>query len=213
MTIFKRTLIYITVGTVTYIFVNRFFPGKKPEIIEMDPDLVRGGAEVVRVPMWTKLLSDPALKIGIMSVFLTHFVFVYQNELVAILSSQAVLDVARKRKGECAKLINDFAVENDLEQYTTKVRELIVKDNLTFTDKVKSLKYKLGYILKGKFTGKKRALALLLIGIVITCSVTGIGGLCMILDALKKLFEEGKISEAVYIELVEHAKRKFKVNS
>jgi hypothetical protein len=35
----------------------------------------------------------------------------------------------------------------------------------------------------------------------------------MILDALRKLFEEVKISEAVYIELVEHAKRKFKVNN
>ena len=213
MTIFRRTCIYVTVGTVTYIFVNRFFPGKKPEIIEMDRDLVRGGEEIVRVPKWTKLLGDPALKIGIISVFLTHFAFVYQNELVAILSSQAVLDVARKRKGVCAKLINDFAMENDLELYTNKVREVLVKENLTFKDKVQFLKLKLGYILKGNFTGKKRALALLLIGIVISCSLTGIGGLCMILDALRKLFEEGKISEAVYIELVEQAKRKFKVNN
>ena len=71
MTIFRRTFIYVTVGTVTYIFVNRFFPGKKPEIIEMDRDLVRGGEEIVRVPKWTKLLGDPALKL-VSLVFYLH---------------------------------------------------------------------------------------------------------------------------------------------
>ena len=70
--------------------------------------------------------------------------------------------------------------------------------NLTLNDKLNLLKIKLDFIINGECAGKKRFIVVTLLGLIITFSVSGVGGLALILEALYRLFQEGKISKAVY---------------
>jgi recombinational DNA repair protein (RecF pathway) len=51
------------------------------------------------------------------------------------------------------------------------------------------------------------------IGALLIFTISGVGGLAMILEALYRLFEEGKISRALYQQILEALARKFGRNS
>ena len=52
-----------------------------------------------------------------------------------------------------------------------------------------------------------------LLGIILTFTISGVGGLVLVLEALYRLFQEGKISKAVYTQVVKAlSKRWFKKN-
>ena len=55
----------------------------------------------------------------------------------------------------------------------------------------------------------KKIIILLIIGVILSCCLSGIIGLSAILEALRRLLLEGKISEALYNELVDEALEKY----
>jgi hypothetical protein len=73
------------------------------------------------------------------------------------------------------------------------VKELILDKRISLSDKINALKCKIAYLLETDFLG----LLLLLIG----CGRIGASGLFVILDTLRKLFNERKLSRAFYEEL------------
>jgi hypothetical protein len=207
MAIFRRTIIYVVVGIGTTLLSKRLFPEKKKELELSDSDIIRGGDNVIKIPLLTKLLTDRSLKIGLLAIFGTHMLIDYSDQLKQALMSQAMIEYAMRREGVCADRINRIATENELYKHSLVMRELLLDKNLTVLEKGQFLYYKIEAILRGKSPKRKRYILLALIG----CSLTGVGGLCIILEALRKLWEDGQISDALYRELVKHAKKQHSI--
>lgn len=196
-----KTIVYIIVGTGTYYIMEKFFPEQKDVKPRTDVKLVRGGDEIVRVPIWRRLVRNRSLKVGVIAVFVAHIGNLYNAELIALLTDASIINVAKKGSGKCAKLISRFAAKNGITDAPESLREIVVNQSLTFDKKSELFKNKIEYIITRNFPGKKKYLLLLVFGMMIACALTSVGGLAVILDALRKLFEKGKISEALYEEL------------
>jgi hypothetical protein len=180
-----------------------FFPEKKEGASHNGDPAIRGkgGDEVVKLPLLKRITRNKSLKVGMVVIFIASMVGTYNKELVKVLSESDVIELAKSGNGRCARVISKFIEENKISQTPESIRNLAVADRLGFDEKAELLKIKIEYILKNNFPGKRKYIILLLFGVVITCAVTSAGGLALILDALRKLFEKGKISEALYEEL------------
>jgi hypothetical protein len=82
------------------------------------------------------------------------------------------------------------------------MKSLIVSNNIGMEEKISLLKIKLNFIINGECAGKRKFLVAAILAAVITVTISGVGGLALILEALLQLFEEGKISKALYKQLV-----------
>ncbi len=213
MICFNKTLLCITVGGVTYIIVSKLFPEKKTNSGRLDPKQVSGGSEEIKASLLQKLLKDRALKVSTISMFAVYTVVGFKDEIinaiVSALSDQPVLTAMDKSKSISAKLVTTIIAENNLSDVTTEVAERVLAKSLTFKKMSVFLKIKLSRILKKGVKGNKRSLILLLVGIITILAMNGLGGLCLVLEALRKLFEEGEISEALYESLKEVAEESY----
>jgi hypothetical protein len=90
-----------------------------------------------------------------------------------------------------------------LDLHTKSMRSLIISNNLGREEKIALLKIKLDFIINGECAGKKRFLIMAILGAVISVAISGVGGLALILEALYRLFQEGKISKALYKRIVQ----------
>ena len=196
------------IGLSTYFLINKFFP--KSKIDEMD--------EIDRSFLGTllyQLSQDPALKIGLLALFGTATVMHFNQEIVELLSQADFLRLcknpknknlptiylSRNREDKTFQIICDIAQKYDLFEHldhSADLRELILNNKLTYHDKVNLLKIKLDFIINGEYFGKTRFVVVTLLGLIMAVSVSGVGGLALILEALYRLFQEGKISKAVY---------------
>ena len=61
---------------------------------------------------------------------------------------------------------------------------------------------KLDFIIDGECAGKNQFLIIVLLGLILTFTVSGVGGLRLILEVLYHLLQEGKISKTVYTQVV-----------
>jgi len=95
----------------------------------------------------------------------------------------------------------DIIIEHELDLHTKPVRWLIAHNQLNSEEKISLLKIKLDFILNGECGGKRRFLVVTILGVVIAFSVSGVGGLSLILEALYRLFKEGKIKKALYYQI------------
>ena len=82
------------------------------------------------------------------------------------------------------------------------MREIIVSHTLSDEHKISLLKIKLDFIINGECAGKFRFLVMAIIAAILTFTISGVGGLALILEALYRLFQEGKISKAVYKQVI-----------
>ena len=89
------------------------------------------------------------------------------------------------------------------------MKALLVSQTLTNEQKVNLLKIKLDYIINGECSGKTRFLVMAIIGAILAFTISGVGGLALILEALYRLFQEGKISKALYKEIVKALTKKW----
>ena len=82
--------------------------------------------------------------------------------------------------------------------------ELLINKYLTYSDKTNLLKIKLDYIINGQCYGKKRFIIQTLIAVLLGLVMTGMGpvSISLFLNALLMLFREGKISRALYLQLM-----------
>jgi hypothetical protein len=204
-----KALNYIVVGVSSYYISRRFSFKAVNEFESNDKNVPRGGDNTPSPSLIRRILENQDLKFAIASVMLVHCLNNFQDELVKLISEASMYTHLSKSSGKCAKLIHKFATENEIYETTKKLRETLIKHNLTFEDKVEFIKIKLAHILKMKKYANKKIIILLIIGIILSCCLSGIIGLSAILEALRRLLIEGKISEALYNELVDEALEKY----
>ena len=100
------------------------------------------------------------------------------------------------------KIVCDIVKEHDLHLHTKTLRKIIVSKNLSDEHKISLLKIKLDFIINDECGGKIRFLVMAILAAIRTLTISGVGGLVLILEALYSLFQEGKISKAVYTQIV-----------
>ena len=86
--------------------------------------------------------------------------------------------------------------------YTKIIKEIIVSQNLSDEHKIYLLKTKLNFIIHGECGGKIRFLVMAILATVFTFTISGVSVLSLILEALYRLFQKGKILKAIYSQIV-----------
>ena len=61
--------------------------------------------------------------------------------------------------------------------------------------------------------GKTRFLVVAILGVVLAFTISGVGGLALILEALYRLFQEGKIGKALYKQILKALARRWGVKN
>lgn len=191
------------VGISVYIVVSKLFPEKVSDI-NSKKDL-RGG-NIVRNHLIKKIIKkimhDRALKIALISVFATAGFQYFNQEIERLLVDDVFNQICVKEVDGQLKIVCDIIKEHELNLHSKSIKELVVTSNLSKDDKINLLKIKLDFIINGECAGKKRFLIISIIAALITVCVSGVGGLALFLEALYRLFQEGKISRALYEQIL-----------
>ena len=210
---FFKALLPTIVSILTYLIVNKLFPeNSTPEDLNKDPSdpaiSLRGSSKTKLInQILRKILKDKAIKVALISLFATVGIQAFRSEIITLLSSDAVAKMCRSKPTGTAGLVCDIAKDHNLQEHSDSIRKLILERDLNNEQKITLLKIKLDYIINGEYGGRKRFYIVTLLGIILTLTISGIGGLALFLEALYRLFKEGKISRAVYLELVKYATR------
>ena len=206
-----KIIVPTIVGITVYILVSKLFPQRELEInpIKNGQKNVRGG-DVDKYRLFNlfkeivqKIMKDRSLKIAIISVFATAGFQYFNEEIKQLLINDVYLQVCDKEVKGQLKVICDIIKEHEIDLHTTSMRELIISNSISNEDKINLLKIKLDFIINGDYLGKKRFVILSIIALLMIAFLSGVGGLAIFLEALYRLFQEGKISKAVYEQVME----------
>jgi hypothetical protein len=148
------------------------------------------------------LLKNRALKIALITVFATAGIQYFESEIEALLVDDVFKHLCAQNVDGELKLVCNIIQEHELDLHTKSMKSLIVSNNIGMEEKISLLKIKLNFIINGECAGKRKFLVAAILAAVITVTISGVGGLALILEALLQLFEEGKISKALYKQLV-----------
>jgi hypothetical protein len=198
-----KILLPTIVGIIVFIIINKFFP-EEVEVFQRDPlkDSRGGGRIELANRIAKKLLKNKGLKLALLSIFATAGIQHFQSEIEALLVDDVFKHLCGQKVDGELKVVCDIIQEHELDLHTKSMRSLIISNNLGQEEKISLLKIKLDFIINGECTGKKRFLVMAILGAVLTVTVSGVGGLALILEALYQLFQEGKISKALYKQIL-----------
>ena len=199
------------VGVTVYVIVDRLFP-ETENASETDPfRKLRGGANRDRLlkRIIKKILKDKALKIAIISVFATAGLNHFQSEIQTLLIDDVFNQVCVREVDGQLKIVCDIVQEHELNLHTKSIKSLIVSEKLSQEQKVSLLKIKLDFIINGECGGKTRFLVVAILAAILTFTVSGVGGLALVLEALYRLFQEGRISKALFKQIVKTLTRRW----
>jgi hypothetical protein len=190
---FLKILLPSIVGVSVYLIINKLFP-EKVESLGKDPiETLRGGDRMkLAKTIAEKLLKDKGLKIAIISVFATAGIQHFQSEIEALLVDDVFNTLCVKDVDGKLKVVCDIVQEHDLNSHAKSIKSLIISNDISSEQKISLLKIKLDFIINGECMGKRRFLVMVAVAAVLTFTVSGIGGLTMLLEALYRLFQEGK---------------------
>lgn len=212
----SKILLPSIVGISIYIIINKLFP-EKVEGFGKDSipaEALRGGDRIKLVKkIVKKILKDKALKLAIISIFATAGVQHFQSEIEALLVDDVFNTLCVKNVNSELKVVCDIVKEHNLNSQVKSIKSLIVSTNLNSEQKISLLKIKLDFIINGECIGKRRFLVMSIIAAIFTFTVSGVGGLALILEALYRLFQEGKISKALYKQIVKTLASKWGVEN
>jgi len=207
----SKILLPSFVGISVYLTINKLFP-EKVENWEKDSDSIKGfqgGSARRRLlkQITERILKDRALKIAILSVFATAGIQHFQSEIEALLMDDVFTTLCGGVVEDPElKVVCDIVQDHDLSLHAKSIKALIVSNNLSQEQKISLLKIKLDFIINGECAGKKRFLVMILIGAILAFSLSGLGGglggLALLLEAFYRLFQQGRISEALYQQIV-----------
>ena len=198
------------IGVTVYIIVDRLFPEKK-ETFKKDPlkDLRGGEKENLVKQITERILNDRSLKIALFSVFSAAGYRHFQSEIEALLINDVFNQICVRNVDGQLKVVCDIIQEHELNLHTKSIRSLIVSKALTDEQKISLLKIKLDFIINGECGGKVRFLIVAILGAIFTLTVSGVGGVALILEALYQLFKEGRIGEALYKQVLKSLAKKW----
>ena len=165
---------------------------------------IRGGdTEIKLFPRVLRALNpNTALKIGLIAAFGTVGLTFFNDEIVALLADDTFNSVCVKDTDGNLKILCDIVEKYELKSHTTQMKEIMLSTHLNNESKISLLKIKLDFIINGECAGKSRFLIITLLGVILTFTISGVRGLALILEALYRFFQEGKISRAGYIQVV-----------
>lgn len=208
---FIRVIKTWLVGVVAYQICKKIFPEKKlvepifldsPVSDSIEP-IPRGGNFLTRTAK--RLIEDRAFKFAIAAAT-TYFGYdMFQEEILALLSSENLIEECLKKNGNVKTEICEIVEELDLVGLKQNVRELLVKENLTRDQKITLLKIKLDAVFNGEYPNKKLASLAILTAIMASIMLVGPYGIMIFLSAIYQLWKEGKISTAVYNQMKKEA--------
>ena len=178
---------------------------------------VREGGSANQIKLFTRILralmKDKALKIALIAAFGTAGLTFFNEEIIALLADDSFTSICAKDTDGNLQILCDIVEKYELDSHTTEMKEVILSTSLSDEHKISLLKIKFDFIINGEYAGKSRFLMMTLLGIILTFTISGVGGLVLVLEALYRLFQEGKISKAVYTQVVKAlSKRWFKKN-
>ena len=200
----SKLLLPSIVGVSVYLIVNKFFPEKIKSFDEDPLTNLRGGDGTIKIfsKIVKKILTDRSLKTGLLALFGTTAFQYFQAEIEALLIDDVFNHICVRDVEGDLKIVCDIVKEHDLHLHTKTMREIIVSKNMSDKHKISLLKIKLDFIINGECGGKIRFLVMAILASILTFTISGVGGLALILKALYRLFQEGKISKAVYTQIV-----------
>jgi hypothetical protein len=211
---FSKILLPSIVGIGVYLIINKLFPEKEKSLGKDPIEALRGGDRMkLAKKIAKKLLKDKALKIAIISVFATAGIQHFQSEIEALLVDDIFNTLCVKDVDGELKVVCDIVQEHDLNSHAKSIKSLIISNDLSSEQKISLLKIKLDFIINGECMGKRRFLVMAVVAAVLTFTVSGVGGLALILETLYRLFQEGKISKALYKQIVKALARKWGVKA
>lgn len=213
-----KILVPSIVAISVYLIISKFFPEKvEIESFKKNPDSlqdIRGGARMLLAKQIAKkILNDKALKLAILSLFATAGIQHFQSEIEKLLIDDVFNHICIQNVDGNLKVVCDIIQENNLSVHTKDIKSLLIGTVLTQEQKINLLKVKLDFIINGECGGKTRFLVMAILGAVLTFTISGIGGLTLILEALYRLFQEGKMSKALYKQIVKALARKWGGNA
>jgi hypothetical protein len=109
------------------------------------------------------------------------------------------------------KVLCEIVQRHDSNLYAKSIKSLIISNDPSSEQKISLLKIKLDFIINGKCMGKRRFLVMAVVAAVLTFTVSSVSGLVLILKALYRLFQKGKILKALYKQIVKALARRWGV--
>ena len=198
-----KVLLPTIVGITVYIIVNRLFPEKAKNFQNHPLKDLRGGSKSNLFKLIIKTISDDrALKMALLSMFVAAGVQHFQAEIETLLTDDVFNKICIGDTDGELRIVCDIVKEHELNLHTNSIKSLIVANNLNQEQKISLLKIKLDHIINGECEGKTRFLVMAMLGSILACTISGVGGLSLILEALYRLFQEGKIGKASYKQIV-----------
>nr|UQS76327.1 hypothetical protein [Haslea ostrearia] len=206
-----KVLLPSILGVAAYLIVNKYFP-EKIEAFDEDPLLnLRGGADKTKLlsKIFKYIVKDRAIKIGLFVLFGSASIQYFQAEIEALLIEDVFSSVCVRDTDGKLKVVCDIIKEHELHLHTESMRQLIISNNLSEEHKISLLKIKLDVIINGEYGGKARFLVMIIIAATLTFTISGVGGLALMLEALYRLFQEGKISKGLYKHIIKALARRW----
>ena len=207
-----KTLVPAVVAFVTYLVVDRVFPEKIEQNLFAD---LRGGSkenkESIIKKVAKKVLNDRALKAAIITAFASVGIQHFQKEIEQLLIHEALQHIYFRNVDGNLKVVCDIIQDTDLNLHTQSIKKLIISNDLSQEHKISLLKIKLDYIINGKCSGKSRFMVMVILGLVFT--VSGVISLTLILEALYRLFKEGRLGKALYKDILRALARRWETQN
>ena len=156
-----------------------------------------------------KILKDKALKIALVSLFVTAGYTHFQSAIEKLLTDSVFKYLCNRSTTSELRIVCDIIKDHELDLHSQSLGTLIASNNLGNEEKISLLKIKLDYIINGECSGKARFLLVSIIAALITVSISGVGGLALFLETLYRLFQEGRISKALYKQILKTLGRRW----
>ena len=133
----------------------------------------------------------------------------FKDAIVALLADDVFNSLCVRDTDGNLKILFDIVEDYYLRSHTAEMKELILSNNLSHEYKVSLLKIKLDFIINGECGRKSRFLIMFRLGVILTFTISGVGGLSLILEALYRLLKEGKISKSVYDQIIKSLSKRW----
>lgn len=196
----------LILGIIACIIVDKYFPEKISEITEINPQKDLRGGHIFKKEFFKKvynsILKNRKLKILIISSFATIAAQNFTEEIIALLTDEELNKLCIKEVDGQLEIVCNIIKNHNLNLHNQAIRELILTKGISNNDKVNLLKIKLDFIINGECMGKTRFMIGIILSLVVAVCFSGVGGLALFLEALFRLFQEGKISEALYKQIL-----------